>query len=182
MGRIKNVNLIVILAIVVVGFMSVGYAYVNSDKLDVNLAIQKNWDVGFNTEEYTSFGNAIEESLPVITKNKIKFSNSFTGKNEYKTYTFEFSNKGSIDAKLKEVKLISDQKSDSKVSFNYVLYKGNEIITSNSLPMINEENNDLFNKYGVNKLEVTIIYNGDEVLLDTPVTANYELQLIYTQK
>ena len=46
--------------------MTVGYAYVNDNITNANAQIQKSWNVGFNTEEYTSSGAGQDVTGPVI--------------------------------------------------------------------------------------------------------------------
>ncbi len=182
MGKIKNVNLIAILAIVLVAFMTVGYAYVNDNITNVNAEVQKSWNVGFNTDEYTSSGAGLDVSGPVISKNSVKFQVNFTKPGDYKTYTFEVLNKGDINAILDNVKVVADQKNSSNLNFNYTIYKGENIITSNTVPTIDEQYNHLYRTYGTNTVEVTIMYNGhDGEEMPDMVVANYELDLTYTQ-
>ncbi len=182
MGKIKNVNLIAILAIVLVAFMTVGYAYVNNDITNANAKIQKSWNVGFNTEEYTSSGTGQDVAGPVISKNNVKFQVNFANPGDYKTYTFEVLNTGNINAILDNVKVISDLNNSGKLNFNYTIYKGENIITSNAVPTIDKQYNHLYRNYGTNTVEVTISYNsseGEEV--SEAIVANYELDLTYTQ-
>ena len=182
MGKIKNVNLIAILAIVLVAFMTVGYAYVNENLSSDNYVVQKSWNVGFNTEEYTSTGVGEDVTNPIISKNNVKFEVSFVNPGEYKTYTFEFLNTGDINAILDNVKVISNSTNSEDLIFNYTVYKGENIITSNTVPTIDEQYNHLYRTYGTNIVEVTIMYNsyeGQEV--PEKVVGYYEINLNYTQ-
>lgn len=182
MGKIKNVNLIAILAIVLVAFMTVGYAYVNNDAINANAQVQKSWNVGFNTEEYTSSGSGQDVAGPVISKNNVKFQVNFTNPGDYKTYTFEVLNTGDINAILDNVKVVSDLNNSENLNFNYTIYKGENIITSNTVPAIDKQYNHLYRNYGTNTVEVTITYNSHEGEEATGnVVANYELDLTYTQ-
>jgi hypothetical protein len=182
MVKIKNVNLIAILGIVLVAFMTVGYAYVNDNQVTLAGDVQKSWNVGLNTEEYTSNGDAKDISEPVISKNNIKFSVGFTKSGQYKTYNFQVLNKGDINAVLSKVKVIADSYNVPGVTFDYTVYKENNIITSNANPSINMQYNHLYRTYGTNMVEVTIMYNGAEIQDEAnPVVAEYEFDLVYTQ-
>lgn len=182
MGKIKNVNLIAILAIVLVAFMTVGYAYVSDNEANINNGSKKSWNVGFNTEDYTSTGLGNDGSGPIISKKNVKFNVAFSNPGEYKTYTFEYLNSGDINAVLDNVKVISDESNSSDLTFNYTIYKGEDIITSSIVSTTNEQYNHLYRNYGKNTIEVTIMYNGAAITeASEPVSASYELNLVYTQ-
>lgn len=200
MGRIKNVHLVAILAIVLVAFMTVGYAYVNENITNTNAKEQKSWNVGFNTDDYTASGTAEDGIGPVISKNNIKFEVNFSDPGQYKTYTFEVLNKGNINAILDNIKVISNSNNASDLSFAYTVYKGENTITSSLTGGINKQYNHLYRSSGTNIVEVTIMYNGkeevsnddSEVYEDTDVSdyvdevkelvvGKYELDMTYTQ-
>lgn len=182
MGKIKNVNLIAILAIVLVAFMTVGYAYVSDNEENINSGSKKSWNVGFNTEDYTSAGVGNDGSGPVISKNNVKFDVDFSNPGDYKTYTFEYLNSGDINAVLENVKVISNENNSSDLTFNYTIYKGENIITSSIVSITSEQYNHLYRNYGKNTIEVTIMYNGPAITdAMEPVSASYELNLVYTQ-
>lgn len=179
MGKIKNVNLSIIFAIMAVAIGAIGYVTMVDQSSVVNAGNQTNWDYSFDTENYTAYGEANDGNGPVIKKNKINFT-VFLNPGEYKTYSFEVVNNGNVNNSLVGAILTDNSINSNGLTFTYKISKGTDLILDSVNGEINSDYNYLYRNGGKNTVEVTISYNPSE---GTEIgIAVYELKLNYEAK
>lgn len=181
MEKLK-INFFAIFAIFIVATLTVGYVYISGNMYSVSAIVQKSWSVSFDKENYTSSGLGLDGNGPVILDDTIDFNVLFTNPGEYKTYTFNVLNTGSINAVLKKVEVIPSTENSDNLNFSYVISRSDNIITSSTMNGIDQKYNNLVRTAGINTVEVTIMYHGSEESSEEQlVNANYRLVLTYEQ-
>lgn len=182
MGKVKNVNLVAIFAIVLVGLGAIGYVTLFSNNNYVIADTAKSWNVALDADNYSSYGAGDDGSGPVIGKTSIDFNVNFINPGDYKTYTFEMLNTGDINAILDSVDVMNNSSNVEGLVFSYNIYKGDNIITSSIVNKIDPNYNNLYRMAGSNIVEVTISYQpSDTTNLPQIAIAKYKMKLNYVQ-
>lgn len=182
MGKIQNVNIYVIFAIMAVGLLAIGSVTMQDQRLyeRVNASGNDSWNVKIDKNTVSSYGKADDGMGPVIKKNEINFSLNFLNPGEYKTYTFEMVNDGDINAVLNNISVIDNSITTDGLSFTYVVYKDKNVILNSQNNIINEEYNHLYRNGGKNLIEVTVRYEPENnIMKDEIVVAKYTMKLNY---